>query len=271
MTTDTVDVYILGTGMVSARQLTREAEQALDRVGDVYLLHPLPEVRALVRDRCDSVVDLTDEYERGSERSDSYEAMARRVLDRAADADDPIAFAVYGHPTAGVTPTELIRKRATDRDMRVEIVPGISSLDCLYAELGIDPFARGMQVFEATDLLLYDIDLDPETPAFVVQVGLTGTRLYDDRDSLPERFTPLKRHLLQFYPPDHTVSLVRTATMAVAESERISVALDDFETVAGAIDNTHSLFVPPVGERTLEREELAEKAYTREHLDRVTE
>lgn len=271
MTDDSVDVYVLGTGMVGYRQLTQEAEQILEQVERVYILHPLPEVNEFIGDLCRSVTNLTEEYEQGSDRSRSYERMARRVVDGAVHAEEPIAFVLYGHPTVGVTPTRLIQEMADERGLRVEIAPGISSLDCLYTDLNLDPFNRGLQLFEATDLLVYDIDLDPATPALVVQVGLTETRLYDDRDSTQERFVPLKEHLLQFYPSDHEVSLVRTATHPLATSERISVPIEEFETIAEDVDNTHTLFIPPARNRTVSDEELAEKVYSENHLSHITE
>lgn len=270
MTDDSVDVYVLGTGMVGYHQLTQEAEQLLDQVERVYLLHPLPEVREFIRSLCQSVMDLTEEYKQGSDRSRSYETMARRVVDGAVDASGPIAFVLYGHPTVGVTPTRLVEEMADESGLRTEITPGVSSLDCLYTDLSLNPFARGLQLFEATDLLVYDIDLDPATPAFVVQIGLTGTRLYDDRDSTPERFTPLKEHLLQFYPPKHEVSLVRTATHPLATSEQISVPIEEFETIAEDVDNAHTLFIPAACNRTVPDEELAEKVYSEEHLSHIT-
>ena len=39
--------------------------------------------------------------------------------------------------------------------------PGISSEDCLYADVGIDPGARGCQHVEATQFMMYRRRIDP--------------------------------------------------------------------------------------------------------------
>jgi uncharacterized protein YabN with tetrapyrrole methylase and pyrophosphatase domain len=261
-----VDIYILGTGMVGYRQLTRECEQTLERLDLVYVLHPLPEVRAFIRERCESVIDLTDEYGRGRERAESYEVMASRVLDGAAEVDGAVGLAIYGHPTVGVTPTRLVRAGAADRDFTVEVLPGVSSLDCLYAEFDIDPVDRGVQMFDATDLLVYDIALDPATPALLVQVGLTGTRLCDSGDDVP-RLDALERHLSNFYPDTHRVHFVRVATLPFADSKRLSISIDSLESVADEIEDAHTLVIPPTEERRVEDESLAADAYA---SDRTT-
>jgi len=257
--------------MVGYRQLTREAEQVLKRAKRVYLLHPLPEVRSFVDTQCGSVIDLTELYEEGSERAESYEEMAQQVVEGAEEAVEPVVFAVYGHPTVGVAPSSLIQKKAKGTDLIVEILPGISALDCLYTDLGFDPFTRGLQVFEATDLIVYDINLDPATPTFVLQVGLTGTRLYDTRTSTSKRLLPLKDHILQFYPPDHEVIFARTPTIPFADAQQLSVPISEFETVATDIDSTHTLVIPPVKKRHVENSDFAEKIYTQEFLEQITE
>ncbi|MFP8951631.1 SAM-dependent methyltransferase [Natrialbaceae archaeon A-arb3/5] len=271
MATSSVDVYIVGTGMVGYRQLTREHEQAFEAAERVYVLNPLPEAKEYIHDRCESVIDLTDEYEPGGERAQSYERMAERVVDGAETVDGPVVLAVYGHPVVGVTPTGLIRDEAAQRDLTVEIYPGISSLDCLYVDLDVNPLDSGVQVYEATDVLVREVQLDPATPAFLMQIGLVGTRLYDRSQSAPERFRDIRAHLEGQYPSDHEVSLVRTATLPLADAEQRWFPLAEFESMAEQVDATHTLYIPPAEGRATRNERIAEQAYSDAHLDRITE
>jgi len=268
-TMGTKDVYIIGTGMVGYRQLTDECRELMKRAERIYLLHPLPEVKRHIANKYQEPVDLTEQYEQGQERARAYKSMAETVLDSASEADGPVVMAVYGHPTVGVTPTGIVRRRGDKCGISVSVFPGISSLDCLYTELGVNPLDRGLQVFEATDLLVYQIDLDTAMPAFVMQVGLVGTHLYDNRESAPERFVPLREYLQTHYPDDHVVYFVRTATIPLADTERIPVRVDEFESVADRVDKTHTLYIPPAQERSPD-ERLASKARSPEHLDRIT-
>lgn len=256
--------------MVGYRQVTRECEQMLDRIKHAYLLHPLPEVETYIREQCDTVVDLSDEYESGRDRSKSYNIMADKVLTRAETTDAPVGLIVYGHPTVGVTPTGLISDRAPDEGLSVSVLPSVSSLDCLYTDLGINPLDRGLQIFEATDLLVYNTQLNTSIPTLIMQIGLVGTRLYDDNENKPERFTPVREYLTQFYPPDHRIHIVRTATMPLASPERITIQLDEIESVADRIDDTHTLYVPPARNRVINDEQFASKIRSKEYLNRIS-
>lgn len=265
-----IDICVLGTGMVGYHQLTKECEQMLGRATEIFVLHPLPEVREYFYQQYESVVDLTCEYEYGSDRNQIYQNMANRVLDTAVDAEGLTAMAVYGHPTVGVAPTELIRDGANERDLTVAVLPGVSSIDCIFTALGFNPLDRGLQIFEATDLLVYDIKLDSVTPALIMQLGTFGTRLYGDQASSPERFIPLKKHISQFYPAEHQVQLIRIATLPFAQSEQIIFNISEFTEVADKISNSHTLYIPPTCEREIEKEEFAEKTYSQRYLERIT-
>jgi tetrapyrrole methylase family protein/MazG family protein len=103
------------------------------------------------------------------------------------------------------------------------------------------------------------------------QVSVVETVLHTDRDSVPERFTQFKEYLQQFYPDDHTVHLLQTATFPIAESKNITVALDQLETKTEELNNGYYiLYIPPVEKRDVQNESLAENVQSREHLHRIT-
>jgi hypothetical protein len=79
--------------------------------------------------------------------------MAAEVVD-AAIVGSPVCFASYGHPLVYCYPAILIQRAAKLLNLRVEMFPGISSLDTLLLDLRIDFAADGLQMYEATDLLL---------------------------------------------------------------------------------------------------------------------
>jgi uncharacterized protein YabN with tetrapyrrole methylase and pyrophosphatase domain len=265
-----IDVYVAGTGMVGYRQVTPEVDAALRDATTIFVVHPQDLVVEHFRSGYGAdVVDLASEYEEGEVRSDAYRNMAERVLD-AAEADAPVALAVYGHPTVFVSPASLIRERAPDRELAVEMLPGISSMDCIYTDFGIDPGETGIQMFEATDLLLREFDLNPEVPAMIWQVGSVETVLHSTTDSAPGRFTRLREHLQQYYPDDHEVSLLRAATYPITEPERLSFSLSEFESMHDLVDPAHTLFVPRVREPPVRNAELERQMTSREHLHSIT-
>jgi precorrin-3B methylase len=79
--------------------------------------------------------------------------MAAEVVS-AALSTPPVCLAAYGHPWVYCYPTTLIHYAAPLLHLHVEVFPGISSFDTLLVDLGTDIAFDGMQMYEASDLLL---------------------------------------------------------------------------------------------------------------------
>jgi uncharacterized protein YabN with tetrapyrrole methylase and pyrophosphatase domain len=159
------DIYVLGLGIIGVRHLTREAEDCLRASRTVYFVDHgfgVPEYLAGLGPR---PVSLLSEYEEGRNRIETYRRMAAAVIDGALT-DPPVCFATYGHPTVFVYPSLLIQRAAAVLDLRVHIVPGISIFDTAFIDLGLDPGLTGLQVFEATALLVDNRPLQPGRALF---------------------------------------------------------------------------------------------------------
>ena len=98
---------------------------------------------------------------------------------------------------------------------RAVMEPGISSEDCLYADLGIDPGTYGCQHFETSQFMFYRRRIDPSAWLVLWQVGLAG-------DQTSTRFTTgmayrqvLVDILAHDYPLDHEVVIYRAATLPI--------------------------------------------------------
>ena len=134
----------------------------------------------------------------------AYEHMAARVVEAALD-HPPVTFAIHGHPLVAAHPPFLVLELAKALELAVEVLPGISAIDTILADLRLDPVVHGVQMYEATDLLLRRRPLQPDVPAIIWQIGPLETALHSDRVSKPERFTRFVGHLRQFYPARHEV------------------------------------------------------------------
>jgi len=274
-----IDIYIVGTGMVGYRQMTEEADAALRNSETTYLVHYQKVVADYLEDTTASeltdvsgeLVNLTDEYEEDEDRKNTYERMASRVIEGAEEANKPVCFALYGHPNVFVSPTEWIAEEAEDRGMNVDIRPGVSSMDALYCDLMLDPSRNGIQMFEATDLLVREFDLNPKVPAFIWQIGTLETALYTTADSSPERFERFREYLERFYPSDHTVYICQTAVYPTTESKQIPVEIGGFEQMHDRINGVQTLYVPAVEQKEVVNEEMQEEIVSSDHLETITQ
>jgi len=264
------DIHIVGLGMVSYAQITREVEQILKNAGSIYLLSN----DSLVEEYCSEfdaeVIQLSDEYKEKERRVNIYERMAERVLKETHTTNSPVVLAVYGHPLFGVSPSKFVIERAQEQGLEVQIKPGISSLDCLYVDLHLDPLTNGVQIYEATDFLLREFSPNPDVPLFLLQIGLLETGLYSTTESSSNRFKRLESYLEQYYHSSHQIKLIKTATYPITAQEQISVKLNEFDSLADDVDMAHTLYVPPVRTRPIQNKQLAKKIDTEEYLNQIT-
>lgn len=263
------DIYIVGLGIVSVRQITREAEDAIRSSRTVLYVDAGFGVHAYLLSLCRNVENLINEYQEGSLRVDTYRAMAARVVEAALE-DPPVTFAVYGHPTFFVYPSALIRRSAALLGLGVEVLPGISTIDTVSIDLGIDVGMTGLQVHEATGLLLVKRRLDPQVPCILLQVDAMETAFHTTGRSVPERFHRLQGHLLQFYPPEHVLINVRSSTFPLFPSDTESIPLSELPERLAASGATGTLYIPPVAAAPFADAELAAAVTDVAHLRAVT-
>lgn len=74
----------------------------------------------------------------------------------------------------------------------------------------------------------------------------------------------------QFYPDDHTVKLVETATYPFTDSEEIAFELDEFESMHKKVNATQTLYIPPVRTRPPQNEKLEKLTLSQGHLSSIT-
>ncbi|UCE58731.1 MAG: hypothetical protein JSU63_14960, partial [Phycisphaerales bacterium] len=158
------DIYIVGLGVLNVDHVTRETERVIRRSNEVLYVDTGVATQAYLEGLCPRVTPLfATSYEEDEHRLNAYHHMAARVLEAALD-HPPVTFAMHGHPIVGVYAPFLIRDMAGLLDLEVLVLPGVSAMDCLFAELMVDPCIVGMQMYEATDLLLRRRPLQTDVP-----------------------------------------------------------------------------------------------------------
>ncbi|MBW1881018.1 MAG: hypothetical protein JRI25_07210 [Deltaproteobacteria bacterium] len=264
------DITIIGLGILGIQQVTRETERALDRSNEVLFVDTGIATRAFLEQHCPRITDLyAESYRVRGARLNAYHHMAARTVDAALD-HGPVAFAMTGHPLVYAYAPPLIIDMARLLGLTVQVLPGISALDCLFAELVLDPCTHGLQMYEATDLLLRRRPLQPDVPTLIWQVGNLETRLHTDRMSQPERFERFREHLLRFYPPQHLVTAYFAAPIPLMPSTVLRFPLLEITDHAATLHPGVTLYLPPVSTRPIEDAELLDQIDSPEHLDRIT-
>lgn len=265
-----IDLWIAGLGVRSVGQITREVEQAVRASREVLYLDTGVATKPYLQGLCPRVTSLFEEsYREDRPRVSAYEHMAIRVIEAALDRP-PVTFAIHGHPLVAVHAPFLVLELAKALNLRVEVLPGISAIDTLLADLRIDPVVHGVQMYEATDLLLRRRPLQNDVPAIIWQIGPLETGLHSQRVSRPERFAHFIGHLRQYYPPRHQVAAIYCSPHPLLPPTILRFAIEDMGEYAEQIHSGFTLYVPPSVGRPVQDCDLAGKLYSLEHLRSIT-
>lgn len=232
---------IVGTGIRFVSQVTMEARQAIEEADHVLYGVDDPTAEWIQRISRSSE-SLFSFYKENESRRDAYQQMVARILELVRSGKR-ICAVFYGHPGVLVTPAHEAIQQARAEGFKAMMLPAISTLDCLYADLGVDP-RFGCQTFEASDFLIYNREFDVTAPMFIWQVDSIGNPTYREAAVGPNPgMIVLVEALIQAYGSSHRIILYHAPQMPLSEPMILEVPLEELPTIT--VSSATVLYIPP--------------------------
>jgi uncharacterized protein YabN with tetrapyrrole methylase and pyrophosphatase domain len=232
--------------------LTAHARVAVEQADEVLYVVEDPVTAEWIERASPGARSLDSLYQPGKTRTEIYESMVEQIVSRVHEGLD-VCLLFYGHPGIFAWPGHEAVRRLRADGIRASMLPGISTLDCLVADLGLDPAPTGCQSYEATDFLVRRRTIDLGALLILWQIGFVGEWRYE--------FVPGKRgvpllveRLLELYPADHETILYEASPYPVCDPviERVpltAVPETDFSPIA-------TMVLPPRDEPAFDHEML---------------
>ena len=231
-------IACVGLGMTLGSHLTPLARSHIEKADVVFAALSDGIVEMWLESMHPDVRSLQSYYGKGDKsRMRTYQEWVE-VMMAEVRAGRNVCAVFYGHPGVFAwSPHEVIRvARAEGYPAHME--PGISAEDCLYADVGFDPGRCGCQHYEASQLLFYEIPLNPNAYLVLWQVGLVGDRSLKRFSTGPEYRQVLVDVLSRDYPLDHEVIIYRSATLPIQQPHINRISLKDLAATAIAPEDT---------------------------------
>lgn len=220
-------ITVAGLGPGSPGTLTLKTLGALKSSPRVLLrtgIHPVVE---WLRQEGIAFSTFDHIYEAETDFQKVYARIAEEVHSEAQKGE--VLYAVPGHPLVAEESVRLIIKMAENNDINIEIIPAVSFLDALFLALRIDP-GLGLQVIDGLRL-----DQNPPAPNRAAVITQVYSRLVA---------SDIKLSLLEIYPPEHRVTVVKGA--GIPGEERLeTMPLFEIDRLAW-VDHLTSLYVPEI-------------------------
>jgi uncharacterized protein YabN with tetrapyrrole methylase and pyrophosphatase domain len=237
----TGSLCIVGSGIRPGLHTTQEARARIERAGKVLYLLAEEAPTGWIERLNPSAESLTPLYQPGRDRAEVYEKLVTAMLDWVRRGDD-VCMVTYGNPAVFDQSSHEAVRRARAEGFRAKIFPGISALDCLFVDLGLDPGEDGLQSFDATDFLVSRRLPDTSVPLILWQIsviGVTRTTGTVNRAGLQI----LAERLVELYGEDLEVIVYEASPFPVG---RAMVEPCSLKELPGAVTGMSTLYVPPV-------------------------
>jgi uncharacterized protein YabN with tetrapyrrole methylase and pyrophosphatase domain len=234
-----------------ARAALVTADEVLCVVSDPVALQALQRLNRTTR-------SLHTLYKPGRLRMETYRAMVEEIL-TAVRRGGKICVALYGHPGVFAWPTHESIRRARKEGLSARMLPAVSAEDCLFADLGVDPGARGCQSYEATDFLLRRTTIDTSAVLILWQIAVVGNAAHaPEGDS--SRLPILVERLSALYSAAHEVVLYEASPFPGCDPliQHLPVA----EIPNADVSPATTLYVPPTETRRADPEMKARLGMT---------
>lgn len=219
-----------------ARELIRGADKVLHVVGD-------PLAAAWIEGLNPTAESLATMYIGGATREEIYAAMVDKIM-VCVRRTRQLCVAFYGHPGVFCYVAHEAMRLARLENVIVRMVPAISAVDWLFADLGVDPGAQGCQSYEATTFLLCGCRFDPYAALLLWQIGAIGDPGWPCSAN-SQCLELLTEYLKPHYGPHHEVVIYEAAWDPVSDPSITRLPLAELPQAHTTLGST--LFVPPRG------------------------
>jgi precorrin-6B methylase 1 len=232
---------VVGAGIRPGLHLTEETRRRIVHAQDVlYLLAEVAPTRWIHRLN-PSAESMNDIYRPGRDQREVYDELVGRVLERVRRGRT-VCMVTYGHPAVFDDSCHEALRRARDEGFGAELLPAVSAMDCLFADLEIDPGRGGLQLYEATDFL--ESARRPETvvPLILWQISVVGgTRTTGtvERQGLRR----LADRLAELYHAAHEVIVYEASPFPIGRPLIERTRVEDL--AKAPVTGLASLYVPP--------------------------
>jgi uncharacterized protein YabN with tetrapyrrole methylase and pyrophosphatase domain len=233
-------LVVVGSGVGANGQMTTGAARAIagaERV--LFAVDDALTVRAIKALNSNSV---SLEYPRDrSRRRDTYRNMVERVLEPLR-VGARVCAVFYGHPGVCCSPSQALLRRARAEGLRARLLPGVSFLDCLFADLELDPGQQGCQIYDAGAFTRFGYGFDQRAALVLSQIALIDNDGFYDPDRVVAGLGRLRARLLARLSPDHEVVVYEASLLPTQahKAEHLPLAA----LARAEVSEISSLYVP---------------------------
>jgi len=239
-------LFIVGSGIKFISHMTTEVKTCIEKSEKVLYLVNEPAMQEWIRRSNTNSESLDDLYTQSELRDTNYHLIASYVVENLKKYKT-VCFVIYGHPTLLAKPSMYAANLATNQNYEVLILPAISTIDCLFADLGVHPGSCGWQSYEATDFLIFKRRYDTSSHLILWQAGIIGNLKNPMHHNPKKGLIILSTYLKLKYSSKHSIYIYEAAQYPGFKPKIEKCSLEDLQ--FAEVGTISTLYLPPKTKR----------------------
>ncbi|WP_106128442.1 SAM-dependent methyltransferase [Legionella pneumophila] len=242
-------LIVVGSGIKSISHLTEETKRVIQSADKVLYLINEDNLKQWIERETKNSESLDSIYFSSEKRIEAYQALTTHIIEEYKKVSI-LCVVFYGHPTVFAdSALNAVRQIKQDNGEAI-ILPAVSSQDCLFSDLEIDPGDQGCFSIEATELVLFERCIDIHAHLILCQVANFGRTDGKKTSSL----SILKDYLSGYYPADYSICLYEAPSLPTYPPRIEWIQLRNLE--LSAISSITTVYIPPIEKKAISKKYL---------------
>jgi uroporphyrin-III C-methyltransferase len=238
----TGSLTVVGTGIKAIAHMTGEGVEAIRHADKVLYGTAEPLTENWILRNSKRAESLDRFYSDGETLMSAYEKMIAAILSDVRGGLR-VCACFEGHPGVFVYASHESLRILRAEGYRGRMLPGVSTQEALFCDLGIDPGEYGCQSFDATDFLLRGFEPDVTSALILWQLDGTGDYRFWDVPPKNNNLDVLAEVLGGFYGEHHTVLAYQAPMLVISKP---AITCSPIAKLAELDLYSATLYVPPL-------------------------
>lgn len=232
-------LIVVGTGIKSISHLTEETKRIIQNADKVLYLVNENNIKQWIQREAKQAESLDPIYFSSDQRIEAYQAITNLIIDEYQNVS-VLCVVFYGHPSVFAdSALNAVRQIKNDGGDAI-ILPAVSAQDCLCSDLEIDLGDQGCFSIEATELVLFERQIDIHSHLILWQVANFGRT----DGKISDKLSILKNYLYGYYPDDHRICLYEASSLPTQPPRIEWITLSNIDNTE--ISSTTTVYFPPL-------------------------
>ncbi|HAT1815655.1 SAM-dependent methyltransferase [Legionella pneumophila serogroup 1] len=242
-------LIVVGSGIKSISHLTEETKRVIQEADKVLYLVNEDILKQWIQREAKNSESLDSIYFSSDKRIEAYQALTNHIIEEYLKVST-LCVVFYGHPSifadSALNAVREIKKNSGE----AIILPAVSAQDCLFSDLEIDPGDQGCFSIEATELVLFERNIDIYGHLILWQVANFGRIDGEQTNTL----SILKDYLYGYYPADYSICLYEAPSLPTYRPRIDWIQLCKLD--QAVISSITSVYIPPIKKKALSNKYL---------------